>query len=121
MAGKYNEVSMSVRTNNESMEGSVQIPAWIGSVLLLVIFLGAWEAYVRLFNVSMLVLPPPSAVGMKWLEFLADRNVWYHTGVTAWETLLGFVFASILGVGLGMILGKMPRLERMLNPFVIAT
>ena len=31
------------------------------------------------------------------------------------------VFATVLGVGLGMVLGKLPRLEKMLNPFVIAT
>lgn len=109
------------KNTNKSTEGPAQFPAWVGSVLLLIIFLGGWEAYVRLFDVSKLVLPPPSEVGLKWLEFLVDRNVWYHTGVTAWETALGFIFASILGVGLGMILGKMPRLERMLNPFVIAT
>jgi len=118
---KSNEASMSEKNNNPSAEGPAQFPAWIGSLLLLFVFLGGWEAYVRFFNVSKLILPPPSAVGMQWIKFLADKNVWFHTGVTAWETFLGFILASILGVGLGMILGKMPRLERMLNPFVIAT
>ena len=112
---------MSVKDNSVTMEGPTLFPPWIGSVLILIVFLGSWEGYVRLFDVSMLVLPPPSAVVVQWLKFLVDGNVWYHTGVTTLETGLGFLFASILGVGLGMLLGKMPRLERMLNPFVIAT
>jgi len=112
---------MSIDIDRESGSGAPLFPAWVGSLLLLILFLGGWEAYVRLFNVSRLVLPPPSDVMMKWMEFLGTASVWYHTGVTAWETLLGFILASLLGVGLGILLGKMPRLERMLNPFVIAT
>lgn len=101
--------------------GSAAVPAWVGSVILLIAFLVGWETYVRLLGVSKLVLPPPSEVLMQWIVFLGSAEVWYHTGITAWETLLGFVLASILGVGLGVLLGKMPRLEKMLNPFVIAT
>ena len=52
---------------------------------------------------------------------LGSPATWYHTGITAWETILGFFFAVITGVGLGALLGKMPRLEKMLNPFIIAT
>jgi NitT/TauT family transport system permease protein len=112
---------MTTETNSAYRGDAGTFPAWVGSLIILLVFLGSWEAYVRLLQVSKLVLPPPSEVVMQWLAFLADPGVWYHTGVTAWETLLGFVFASLLGVGLGFILGKMPRLEKMLNPFVIAT
>lgn len=113
---------MSIKASSDySEKRRVEFPAWIGSLLILVALLGSWEGYVRAFEVSRLVLPPPSEVLLKWVEFLGSPTVWYHTGVTAAETFLGFFFASVLGVGLGVLLGKMPRLERMLNPFVIAT
>ena len=112
---------MSSQGSNVNGGGSPLIPSWVGSLIILVVFLGVWEGYVQLFNVSKLVLPPPSEVVVAWFGFLGSKSVWFHTGVTAWETFLGFVFASIFGVGLGFLLGKMPRLERMLNPFVIAT
>jgi NitT/TauT family transport system permease protein len=112
---------MSSRGSNVNGGGSQLIPSWVGSLIILVVFLAIWEGYVDFFNVSKLVLPPPSEVVVAWFGFLKSSSVWFHTGVTAWETFLGFVFASIFGVGLGFLLGKMPRLERMLNPFVIAT
>ena len=97
------------------------IPAWIGSLLLLIIFLVGWESYVRFFQVSKLVLPPPTLVLVEWVNSLGDRLLWFHTWITVWETVLGFFFATVIGVGLGALLGKMPRLEKMLNPFIVAT
>jgi NitT/TauT family transport system permease protein len=112
---------MTANVNSADVDGAPAFPAWAGSLILLFVFLIGWEAYVRVFDVSRLVLPPPSDVMVSWVEFLTSPSGWYHTGITAWETLLGFVLATILGVGLGVLLGKMPRLEKILNPFVIAT
>jgi NitT/TauT family transport system permease protein len=98
-----------------------EIPTWIGSVTLLVLFLGGWEFYVREFNVSKLILPAPSLVIEAWLSSLQDSSTWYHTWITALETMLGFFFAMVFGVALGAMLGKSPRLEKMLNPFIVAT
>jgi len=97
------------------------LPAWLGSLVLLAIFLASWECYVRVFGVSKLVLPPPSLVVAEWVRSLSDPLVWFHTWITVWETVLGFFFAVAVGVGLGALLGEMPRLEKMLNPFIVAT
>ncbi|MBV8896142.1 MAG: hypothetical protein JO051_06510, partial [Acidobacteriaceae bacterium] len=97
------------------------IPAWLGSLLLLILFLAGWEGYVRTFQVSKLVLPPPTQVLVEWVNSLSDPLLWFHTWITVWETVLGFLFATLIGVGLGALLGKMPRLEKMLNPFIVAT
>jgi NitT/TauT family transport system permease protein len=99
--------------------GRKKTPAWVGSIALLIVFLGGWELYTRAFNVSKLILPPPSLVIEAWLLTLTRSGTWFHTGITALETLVGFFFAVVTGVALGALLGKMPRLEKMLNPFVI--
>jgi NitT/TauT family transport system permease protein len=98
-----------------------ETPTWVGSLILLLLFLGVWELYVRAFDVSALILPPPSLVLAAWVASLARSVTWYHTWITAWETILGFFFATLTGVGLGALLAKMPRLEQMLNPFIVAT
>lgn len=97
------------------------VPSWIFSLLLLLLFLGIWEGYVRILGVSAFILPPPSTVMSAYVEALATRRLWFHTWITVQETALGFFFATVAGVSLGAVLGKMPRLEQTLSPFVVAT
>jgi NitT/TauT family transport system permease protein len=97
------------------------VPTSIASILLLVAFLAAWEGYVRVFDVSAFLLPPPSLVVAEWIRSLGTLSLWFHTWITAYETILGFVIAAAVGVGLGAVLGKLPKLEQTLNPFIIAT
>ena len=97
------------------------IPAWILSVALLIALLGLWEGYVRVFKVSPFLLPPPSTVMVAWVQSLTTAVLWVHTWITVVETVLGFLIAVVIGVGLGSLLGKMPRLEQTMNPFIVAT
>jgi NitT/TauT family transport system permease protein len=100
---------------------SATLPPWVASLLLLIFLLAAWEAYVRLMHVNWFILPPPSVALGEWVRSLGTGRLWYNTGVTVFETLLGFVFAVVLGIGLGALMGKMRRAEQTLNPFVVAT
>lgn len=97
------------------------VPTWVYTLLLLIVLLAIWEGYVRLFKVSPFLLPPPSTVLVAWVESLGSSILWMHTWITVVETIVGFVFAVIIGVGLGAILGKLPRLEQTVNPFIVAT
>jgi NitT/TauT family transport system permease protein len=97
------------------------VPTSIASLLLLVVFLAVWEGYVRFFDVSTFLLPPPSLVVVEWIRSLGTTSLWFHTWITTYETILGFVIAAVIGVALGAVLGKLPKLEQTLNPFIIAT
>ncbi len=98
-----------------------EIPAWISSFALLLVLLGGWQAYVSLFEISAFILPSPVAVLVSWFDMLQTRSLWIHTWITVAETLAGFFFAVIFGVIVGAILGKWPKLEQILNPFIVTT
>jgi NitT/TauT family transport system permease protein len=89
--------------------------------LLTIAFLAVWKGYVHWYDVSPFILPPPEAVILGLYHLMQEDGIFNHIGVTLLETLLGFLFASVIGIGLGVILGKVPWLERTLNPFVVAT
>ncbi len=97
------------------------MPPWLASLLLLIALLAGWEGYVRLAEVNWFILPPPSVALYAWFEMLGTGKLWFHTWVTVLETILGFVFAVVIGVSFGAMMGKMRRVERTLHPFVVAT
>jgi NitT/TauT family transport system permease protein len=94
---------------------------WITTPAILAAFLLVWHLYVTWFNVSKFILPPPLAVAESFVELITSASTLYHTWITLYETLVGFALATVIGVGLGAILGKTPWLEQALNPFIVAT
>jgi len=94
---------------------------WITTPAILIAFLLVWHFYVTWFNVSKFIVPPPTAVAESFVELLTSRSTLYHAWITLYETLVGFVLATVIGVGLGAVLGKTPWLEQALNPFIVAT
>jgi NitT/TauT family transport system permease protein len=88
---------------------------------LLIAFLLVWQFYVVRSHVSPFILPSPLRVLAAFGELLSHASTWLHTWVTVEQTTLGFLAACVLGVGLGVLVGKTPWLERTLNPFVIAS
>jgi NitT/TauT family transport system permease protein len=94
---------------------------WLTTPALLVAFVLVWHFYVTLFNVSKFIIPPPALVAESFVDLLTSPNTLKHTWVTLYETIVGFLLACVIGVGLGAVLGKTPWLERALNPFIVAT
>jgi NitT/TauT family transport system permease protein len=95
------------------------------SLALLVVLLAAWEAGVRLFHVPKFLIPPVSDIAVAlWRGLatspLAKDGLWYHSGVTLLEILLGFFVGSAIGLAIGVVVSQMPRLEAILEPYVAA-
>lgn len=94
---------------------------FITTPLILAVFVLLWQAYVMATGVSPFILPAPGAVWTAWVAMLSDPRAWHHTMMTAYATISGFFFATIIGVGLGIIIGRVRWVEQTLNPFIVAT
>ena len=88
---------------------------WVTTPLLLLAFLGAWKAYTVLFDVGPLLLPPPETVAEAMGELLRGKVIYEAIQVTLYETLMGFALAAVVGVALGIVLGRARNLERVLH------
>lgn len=95
--------------------------AWLWSLGLLLFVLTVWHGLVRWRRLSPLVLPLPTAVAHTLLLNLWDGFLWPHLWVTLSAILLGFVGGSVLGVGLGALVAMLPRTQRILQPYIIAS
>lgn len=90
---------------------------WI--VGLAVALLGAWKAYVEIWDVSRFVLPPPEDVGSALVEVAGEERTWEHLRITVTEILGGFLAAVVVGVAVGTVLGELPAVEKVINPYLV--
>ena len=84
----------------------------LGTALLL------WEAGVRLFRPSPLILPAPSAIFAAFLE--TPALFMRHLGFTLGMTCIGFVLAVVLGVALAVGIVYSRFLERTIYTLLVA-
>jgi NitT/TauT family transport system permease protein len=91
-----------------------------GSLLVLALFLAAWEWGPGLLQMPEFILPRFSRVvqeaGLMW----NNSNLLGHFGVTALEVVAGFGLGSLLGLAVGVALGLSPRAEAVLSPYILA-
>lgn len=90
---------------------------WIVAIGL--VFLGGWKAYVEVTDVSRFVLPPPEDVGGALVDILGEDRTWHHARITVTEILFGFGIAVVVGVAVGTLIGELPAVERVVNPYLV--
>ena len=89
------------------------------AVLLLLALLGAWEAYARLGDIDVFLLPAPTQVAEALWE---DRSLLASDlAVTAVEVGLGLLLAIALGVGCAVVVHLVPALGRAVQPLLVAS
>ncbi|NQW80753.1 MAG: ABC transporter permease [Polaromonas sp.] len=91
---------------------------WV-SVVMGVVFILLWEAWVRLAQTSALVLPAPSIVWQSLWQGLTSGYLWPHIVSTTRAVVLGLLLGGTVGFVGGMVLGESARLRGILMPYVV--
>jgi NitT/TauT family transport system permease protein len=93
----------------------------------------AWEAICRLAHINKGILPPPSQVARRWIEYLlppqpydpatTSRAAWLLSGellhdacATLLRVLGGFLIGAGLALPIGLLMGARKRVYEYLNP-----
>ena len=95
--------------------------AGILGVLVFVLFLLCWWAFVWFLDLSSLVLPTPLAVWNSLVENVGSGLLLKHLWITLVEILLGFSLGSVFGIALGTIIAHSEFARRVLNPYIVAS
>ena len=79
-----------------------------------------WEFGSRIGWLDPLFYPRPTNILRSfWLIYFANGNIWFHLYATLGLVFAGFIAGSILGVGLGALVGFQPLVRRFIKPYVI--
>ena len=89
------------------------------TVLLLCGSVAAWEAVVRLLEVPIFIVPPPSQVAVALWRGFASGLYLEHLGYTLVETLLGFLLGAALGFSLGTAVALNRYVEYFCYPYIV--
>ncbi len=64
-------------------------------------------------------LPPPQAVIHVLVEESANGNLPFHVGVTLARVAISFALAMLIGVAVGIAMGRRPRLDRFFDGWLV--
>ena len=88
-------------------------------ILVVLALIGIWQAVVAIFDIKTYVLPAPSEIVS---TAVSDADLLLpNLRVTIVEMLLGFGLATIVGVGLGILIASSAVFRRGVFPLVIAS
>lgn len=79
--------------------------------------LAFWEAYIDWRDISIIVVPPPSAVVERFFDDPAF--FWREGAYTLYEATLGLALGSAFAIGLAVLMAHSVRTERALFPLAI--
>lgn len=88
-------------------------------IVLLALFLGAWELLARTHAVNPLLTSYPSALWPTFLDLLQHGKLAMHTWATFSATMIGFVISMVLGVAVAAALWWSDFGYRVLDPFLV--
>jgi putative hydroxymethylpyrimidine transport system permease protein len=91
----------------------------MSALLVLLVVVGGWEAYVRISGIDDIILPAPSAIAG---AFVDDRALlWNNFTVTAGEIAAGIGAAVVLGLACALAIHFSPALRRGIYPLLVGS
>ena len=92
----------------------------LGPVVLSAALL-AWYLVAWLGRYPEFILPRPGTVLGRLLLLATDGTLWRHASITAQEALGGFLIGLVFATLVGYPLAKLPILERVVAPYLVAS
>lgn len=91
---------------------------WMIAVFILFILL--WKLTILVMKFPEFILPQPETVFITWIVLLKKGLILSHTWATLYETLIGFLIGSVLGLIPGYFIAKSKLVEQTLSPYIVA-
>jgi ABC-type nitrate/sulfonate/bicarbonate transport system permease component len=101
-------------------KGTARIGETALPVLTVVVFVLAWELWVRARGIAPIYLPAPSAIATYLYRMTVDGSMVYNLGITLLRIFAGFALAAATGILLGLLMGMSRIVARVADTWIAA-
>ncbi len=85
----------------------------------LVCFISLWEYLSTIEVIDDFFFSRPSAILKLLLQYINSGDLFHHLGISVYETLLGLIIGTVLGLLIAITLWASDRIAKILDPFLI--
>ncbi|MCD8036363.1 MAG: ABC transporter permease [Clostridiales bacterium] len=86
---------------------------------ILAVFWGVWEISAKTGIVDEFIFSSPSSMVKAAVYMFREGSLWYHIGITASETIVGFVLGTIIGTAAAIILWWNNMISDISQPYLV--
>ncbi|SET33093.1 NitT/TauT family transport system permease protein [Oceanobacillus limi] len=87
--------------------------------MILIVFFATWELCSRLRWIDPLIFSSPSRIFVHLKNKIVDGSLMIHTQVTLFETVLGFIIGTLLGIIIAVTLWSSTRFAKIMDPYLV--
>lgn len=88
------------------------------TLISLIILIGVWQLALWLSGIGEHVFPGPYLVALSFFDLLFDGTLVKHSVASLYRVTVGFYMAVVLGIPLGILLGRSKFARQLLNPAI---
>ncbi len=88
-------------------------------IFVLIAFLGIWELLAQTEVIDPFFFSSPSRIAVTIVDLFKNGNLLLHMWTSLYETIIGFVLATLIGFVIAIILWWSERLRKVLEPYLI--
>lgn len=113
------DIERQLAADMQSRRKTGRLSGIVAPVATLALALLGWELAVRIFEISRLLLPPPTAIIKEFFESL--DTILGHSYVTLTEVTLGFLFSVLVGIPIALVIFFLPAVGRGVYPLLVSS
>ena len=91
----------------------------LGQIIIFALFIGLWQLLADTGAIDPFFFSSPSRIVNTIIDLAEDGNLWIHIWTSLYETIIGFIIATVLGTFIAILLWWSEKLRRILEPYLI--
>lgn len=88
-------------------------------ILVFVLFLVIWEALSAFEIIDPFFFSSPSRICLLFIDMCKNLEIFIHTGITLYETILSFLIVNLLSIATAIFLLSFEKISRIVEPYLV--